>query len=222
MIEKIKELRVRIDGLAQLVKGLKPKSFIVDVAKLPTGKKADEFIKEFLASANNYHATLVDSVEGTNPIVQVLESHEINKTYDSLILAKAWLGKVLGELGNPTPYQNDGKRKDVKDIEPTADTATKHPEFITQKMGEIQVSSVKGSDWLLKTHIEKVDWLRQEIQKVIDNKLSLEDYTPEEEELKREPARNEYFYEIMYQQYLTEARFWLGFELGRLRDKANK
>ena len=82
MQQKIKELRVEIDGLSQLVKGLKP---LMANGEIPC------------------------------------HSYETREAYDSLMLAKAWLGKILGELGSPTPYQKDGNRHTVEDIEKTAD-----------------------------------------------------------------------------------------------------
>lgn len=204
MIEKIKALRVQIDGLAQLTKQLLPHSFILDVSKLPKGKKADEFIKEFL-NPKHRGITLVDSVEGTNPIVQILESKEIQKAYDSLILAKAWLGKILGELGNPTPYQNDGKRKDVKDIEPTADrTYTNYSEKLAEQ----------NLDWSKMSHIEKVDWLRQEIQHKI--------HLVEQSIFVEKPTREFAISRTNVYNHLSEARFWLGFELQRIREEQTK
>lgn len=71
MTQKIKEFRINIDGITQLVIDLTP-------------------------------------------------SAETTKAINSLKLAKAWLGKVLEELGNENPYKSGYKTKD--DIEPTADS----------------------------------------------------------------------------------------------------
>jgi len=170
MIEKIKELRVKIDGLSQLVKELNP-------IKVP-----------IISGYKN--------------------SDEINKAYDSLILAKAWLGKVLGELGTSTPYANDGKRKDVKDIEPTADTVNVDYKDGTSISSMSHISNVM--DFESKTHIEKVDWLRQEIDKIIKNMLA---------------TKMRYIWNVnngdllgLVYKYLCEARFWLGFELQRIKE----
>lgn len=198
MIEKIKALRVQIDGLAQLTKGLKPNDALWGDPKVAPENAAFKWI--------------------------MVNSKEINQAHDSLILAKAWLGKILGELGNPTPYQNDGKRTDVNSIEPTADTAKF--DVLTEK-GEIMPINKDGyhiGNFANLNHIEKVDWLRQEIEKISKNELSSGDMTEEEHQyIKDNPDCGKlYFYETMYQQYLTEARFWLGFELQRIREEQTK
>ena len=166
MKEQIKELRVKIDGLSQLVKELNFKSFI-------------------------------DQINNNKP------SHELNKCYDSLILAKAWLGKVLGELGEATPYANDGKRKSIKDIEPTADT---HFE-INQKHIFGKEQGLISEEYLNFNHIEKVDWLRQEIQHI----------TYVVYQICVTNSKTRFHSETCYR-HLCEARFWLGFELGRIKE----
>lgn len=179
MKEEIKNLRVRIDGLSQLVLDLEVKD------------------------------------------------HQIQQCYDSLILAKAWLGKVLGELGEETPYKNDGNRKTVEDIEPTADTEFK---------GIVKIARNDSKAFIDMNHIEKIDWLREEIKNIINSLPDLQEYvdnlidefykanpnpTKEEDENGfREVSKkipNEDFLQYSYK-YLSEARFWLGFELGRLKD----
>src|SRR3989304_5586669 len=141
MEKQIKELRVKIDGLSQLIKDLKP--YRNEICNPP------EFeIEEF----------------NTN-------SKEIEKSYDSLILAKAWLGKVLQELGIETPYKNDGNRKTVEDIEPTTDTeSTADPMGLTHNnhLGFVYT-------WSKKNHIEKVDWLRQQIDSITSIDLGADD-----------------------------------------------
>lgn len=166
MKEKVKELRVRIDGLGQLAKGLRVQ-----------------------ASLGKYNP---------NPF----NSKECEKATDSLFLAKAWLGKVLGALGEDSPYPKDGTRKTVKDIEPTADTHNP-----PKKGCSFEV------DWSSKSHIEKVDWLRQEISKVVKEVLIL----------RKKVYENDWGYELQLYiafaiQYLSEARFHLGFELERVRE----
>lgn len=168
MKEKIKELRIKIDGLSQLTKELKP---IMNI-HVRDGKKTN--------------------------------TKEIEKAYDSLILAKAWLGKVLGELGKNTPYANDGNRKTVEDIEPTAD---KNTEVV---FGD----KINETPFRDKNHIEKVDWLRTEIETISNVVLELEGGKL------NTASWTEYTHEIKMFSYkhLCEARFWLGFELQRIRE----
>ena len=176
MQEQIKNLRIRIDGISQLVKELKP-------------------IENKVFSYYTPETGVVTSVEYSN-------SKEIEKSYDSLILAKAWLGKVLQELGTPTPYKSDGNRHSKEDIEPTADTLINRGDLLP----EIGDNNWKGYDNL--NHIEKVDWLRQEIQILANNIIQ---FTNDE-------SWKGYFACLCFQ-YLSEARFWLGFELGRLKEE---
>jgi hypothetical protein len=141
MKEKIKELRVKIDGLSQLVEGLYGSQlYLMDIENKPKGMSLQDYTKSYT---------------------------EMYKCYDSLILAKAWLGKVLQELGESTPYVNDGSRKEVKDIEPAADTY--EVKLASTQIGEIKVSYPEYSDLLHMNHIEKVDWLRQEIETVFES-----------------------------------------------------
>lgn len=170
MIKEIKDLRVQIDGLSQLVKELH--------------------------KSNN---------PNKNAGWIMYTTKEVEKCYDSLILAKAWLGKVLGDLGEPTPYQNDGNRKTVEDIEPIAD---KSPNFDNLVAADGLPVSISGfNQWNKKSHIEKVDWLREEIQSLINNLVIL----------LQEELKVKFFYDTCYQ-YLEEARFWLGFELQRIKE----
>lgn len=176
MKEQITNLRVQIDGIAQLTKGLKP-----------------------LPMSGGY--------------LEMVNSKEIEKTYDSLIVAKAWLGKLLGELGQETPYANDGKRKSVEDIEPTADKHTllgnTNSDFNLQFVNSD--GTTPSISWDNKSHIEKVDWLRQEIQHI----THLVEQTIFTSGQSREFAiarTNTY-------NHLCEARFWLGFELQRIKEE---
>lgn len=162
MNEQIKELRVKIDGLAQLTKQLKG------------------FKKHVLG-----------------PESQIwYPSQETTNAYDSLLLAKAWLGKVLEELGEQTPYVNDGKRKTVEDIEPAANVS------------DLNGGATKHNFNMLSNHIEKVDWLRQEIQHV----------THVVYQICVNSSKIRFHSEISYR-HLCEAKFWLGFELQRIKKK---
>lgn len=195
MEKKIKELRIKIDGLAQLTKELEePVCYTHQESLKPRGNK------------------------GCVKIYRLFSSHsrEINKAVDDLFLAKAWLGKVLGELGTESPYPKDGTRKTVDDIEPTADKAAIIKGMcsgediinVATSLDKTTIANYDISLWEDKNHIEKVDWLRQEIQEVVDmfNKFSPDTYL------------------INYSLsssfgHLSEARFQLGFELERIRNE---
>jgi len=126
---------------------------------------------------------------------------EVEKTVDNLYLAKAWLGKVLGELGNQNPYGSGYKTKE--DIVPTQDV---NKGFLHEPLED-------EKPWQCKSHIEKVDWLRTEIEKLVKEIQAIGN-PPNAPMLNREMsiARTNCF------NHLCEAKFWLGFELQRIRE----
>lgn len=170
MKEQIKELRVRIDGLAQLAKELKP-----------VERNKTEYTGPY---------SKIQSIWKEN-------SKEIEKAVDSLYLAKAWLGKCLEGLGEETPYSSG--KKTIEDIESTADSV---------KILEEEKKYIADKPWQEMNHIEKIDWLRSEIEKIINEVM--------DKELLYE-IDNGLFINNAYT-HLCEAKFWLGFELGRIRE----
>ena len=177
MEQKIKDLRIEIDGIAQLAKGLKGKA-IPTVSF--TAERDDRGVEAFTMTV----------------------SKECHECYSSLIFAKAHLGTVLGVLNADTPYKNDGKRKTVDDIEPTADKAQMPPNPFPEAS----------------SHVEKVDFLRQRI-KDLANQVDLTDTQhPLWPEIIPLEQRTMHFIFNAFN-HLTEARFWLGFELERIREE---
>jgi hypothetical protein len=170
MKEQIKNLRIKIDGLAQLTKELKPVS---------TSK---------WVNPNEYY-------------VYMDNSQEINKATDSLYLAKAWLGKVLGELGTENPYGSGYKTKE--DIVSTQDVC------IIPEMSDIHQADKYNNG----NHIEKVDCLRIEIQLLITELNEIQN-------LEQGPITGLLAWNFIYQ-HLCEARFWLGFEMERIKTENN-
>lgn len=200
MKNKVKELRAKIDGTAQLVKELKPQSqYRLNINAVPDGMTAEEFIYNF----RQHGWELYDAQKGIDPIPQQFK--EIEKSYDSLILAKAWLGKVLGELGEKTPYKNDGKRKTVEDIEPASDSEYVYHGRNYKKFLE---------DWDAKSYIEKVDWLRERIKECYE-KFNTISFSVNFKSLHKEPWLTMI---PNINTYLSEARMWLGFELQRVKE----
>ena len=174
MKEAIKELRVKIDGLAQLTLELKP----------ITTLKHSEFSREEISTYNTW---------------------EITKTTDSLYLAKAWLGKVLEELGTENPYESGYKTKE--DIEPTAD-----------KVGidDMLEGGRPAYDYCNMNHIEKVDWLRTEIQYVINFVKTHFDYCIVDKSSDKHTREFAIARTNCYT-HLCEARFNLGFKLAKIK-----
>ena len=161
MKNQIKELRVKIDGLAQLTKRL-----------------------EVLLGYNFNESAVYGNTK------------EIKKSVENLYLSKAWLGKMLGELGTENPYGSGYKTKE--DIVPTQDV-------------NISIQEVFNNSMLNRNHIEKVDWLRQEIQAVIKDVSKWYTHT-------QAPSREFSIARTNTYNYLCEARFWLGFELERIKE----
>lgn len=125
-------------------------------------------------------------------------TNEVVKAIDCMLLGKAYLGKTLGELGVETPYKLDGKRETIVDIEPAANKA--------------EIAEGTYQDQKTLSYIKRVDNYRQDIEKLA-NKVMEYKTTPE---FKWSYKAN--IYTTSAFQYLTEARFWLGFELGRIRE----
>ncbi len=150
-------------------------------------------------------------VDSDKPILVV--SKQTEEATKSLYFAKAWLGKMLGELDSENPYKNGYKT--VEDIEPTADVCifnTDYKNNILSKEGEM-LRCEFFVDWENnKTHIEKVDWLRTEINK-LDELLMTMSYDGQ--------LTSSDFMRLCYNNsrtYLCEARFNLGFELERIKN----
>lgn len=224
MKEQITKLRIEIDGLSQLVKELNSFNNTV-IYELPDDKvnfnlqspSALMRVLEVESTAPNHkYQGLIKTDYGTfrfgsNFPIDIrqygldLKSKEVNKCYDSLILAKAWLGKILGELGQETPYKKDGNRHSINDIEKTADVSNS-PQETFGNTNEV----LNGMNWTTMNHIKKVDWLRQ----LIDNVLII---------FKTQYNLDNYNSDIillsdMVEVHLSEARFWLGFELQRIKE----
>lgn len=128
-------------------------------------------------------------------------SWEITQATRSILFGKAWLGKLLGELGVESPYPKDGERHDLKDIEETADKASP-----TDKAS--LTYEVPFTDF---NQIEMVDILRQKLNELVDEvvEINTTDHT-REFSIARTNAYTKF----------SEARFWLGFELERIREEA--
>ncbi len=186
MKKQIKELRVQIDGLAQLVKTLGQPPVIVSKENI-----SDDISEEFLKMVRDSPIAIMKLTDA-KPIEHSSFNYNLYECHKSLRLAKTWLGKVLGELGEETPYKNNGKRKDVKDIEPPADKSEK---------------SIFTGDM---SYIEKIDLLREEIKEVIGfmDDLTEDDGWYDVDELL-----------AISETHLTEARFHLGFELQIIKEQ---
>lgn len=135
------------------------------------------------------------------PVLYPQPTKELDEVCKSLLLAKAWCGKLMGELGGTSPYKNDGNRKSVGDIEPT-DSQAEHLENV---IGHFLAN--RKNSWSDKNHVEKIDKLRELVDYVSDK--FIKNYSTCESIL----------ITIIFM-HIQEAKLWLGFELGRVRDEA--
>ncbi len=175
IIIKTTKVRINIDRIAQLVKELKP-----------------------ITTYNEWP-------DGTGMSVNASASTQTTDAHKSLILAKAWAGKLLAIIGSESPYKNDGNRTDKESIEPTAEKA--------------DVRDAKGTVYGQKNNIEKVDYLRQCIQREIDYLPVIQ--SSFEELPGKGFSRKVEFVKTMdwIQRHLCEAKFHLGFELQRIKEE---
>ncbi len=141
MEKEIKEIRVKLDELTQLIESLKP-------IKAPTAifiEESEEGTKEKTGEFSGVTAIWIQK-----------NSEEIEDAVKSLKLSKMWLGKILKELGIANPYPQSKNPANEK-IEPTADVA---------KNLTIEVDG----GWQELTHIQRVKYLRAEIERT-ENEL---------------------------------------------------
>jgi hypothetical protein len=128
-----------------------------------------------------------------------MNSPDTEKASEALKLGKAWLGKCLGAIGTASPYANDGNRHSVEDIEEAADK-NKYP-----------APPDGGKDM---NHIEKVDWLREQISIAITRGRAHIEEAADRDDYMETPLM---WYWFESKKQLMVARFWLGFELERIR-----
>ncbi len=137
-------------------------------------------------------------------------SQEVKDCVKSLYYAKAWIGKALSYLDSESPYKNDGNRKAVADIEPTDSVYTNE--------GEEEDEDERR--YTMETHVQRVDFLRERIQGLINNVQGRGYVWFSEEAYKEQYGREQEICRANAFTHLCEARFALGFELQRLRENA--
>jgi len=125
----------------------------------------------------------------------------LQKAASSLMFAKAWAGDLKGLLGGNSPY-SDGKST-LKDIEPTDAKA----KLDGSTEGDVLDIEVYKSYNL----IEKIDVQRQVIKALADRVEQINLFSIE-------ASREANIARTQIWIYLKEARFYLGFAMGNLRD----
>jgi len=227
MEQQIKQLRVELDGLTQLVKHLTPSREVsltytsLQLSKMWLGKVLKE-----LGTPNPYPESktptkyvAIQDIESTHGLI--LAGTESNKVKDGYVIFTIGEGasyEVDVSFSIDTPYI--GEIANEK-IEPTADTATSNNEqgVDIDPKWILEGGEIDHFRWVDSTHIQKVKWLRGEIER-IENRLHL---------LYEETCRLENRTTIWLHQHVVEstsecikAGMWLGMELGRVRDMEAK
>jgi len=149
-----------------------------------------------------------------------INSYHFNACQTSILMAKAWYGKINGLLGFETPYKNDGKRKTVADIEPTAEEAT-----IT--IPDLHTNVIEFIDYLreqLKSEIKLIpdfyEWNRRVMNDLFERK-DIPDTKEAFDNIGQDIPLMQNESSFVYQ-HLCEARFHLGFALQHIRENAAK
>lgn len=129
-------------------------------------------------------------------------------------LAKAWLGILMKHLGSKTPYVNDGKRHEVKDIDKTTNVSTILEQLKDGVKNVIGRNGDKHIDWTTSNLIEKLDFLREELEVVLTDFQTIEgEY--------RLPNREASIARTEAWKYMVEAKMELGFALQEIKKQAD-
>lgn len=221
MIEKIKEIRVQLDGLTQLTENIKNIKTKIGSGTI-MGYKCDS-CKEGFTTLGTFCTNCKNPKIGEPLISETYiekTSKETEEAVKSLQLSKMWLGKVLKELGTANPYP-ESKNPDNEKIEPTADTFKLFPKDLNNYNGGITYNLLGINNEVLKdlNHIQKVKWLRAEIEKAENNTKETYDALFDNEDL----VNTTWLFPSIIKsiEYTVEAGMWLGIELGRIRDEKN-
>jgi len=139
-------------------------------------------------------------------VILIGSSRNLALAKTNLERSKMFLGQVLKEQGEENPYPNSMDSSNAK-IEPTADVAPEENELILalKKLSEENKPGIALT-------VKQIKELRRTIEEVLSEMRSLID--------DQEPG-----YELMWKKEsfiaLTEAKMWLGMELGEINKKLN-
>lgn len=157
-------------------------------------------IPKNLASDIRYLRLQVDHIYNSCHLVN--KSPEIIKAMDRLLIAKAWMGKMLQALGEQNPY--------AESHNPQSPVIEKAAEETTSNM-----LSVFESENVM-TQTGRVKYLRSMISETMNTArivISGKEGYNAEKKMKSFEAMYPYF----ALQHLEEAKMWLGWELGFIR-----
>lgn len=155
-------------------------------------------------------AQLVSTIKGNPTMIrvndQVIENLNLYELKKSLFMAKAWTGKLLGELGVESPY-SVGKST-ITDIEPTDAKA--------KLDGSTEGVSIDVEVWEQYNEIQKLDVLRQVLKNIAEEVKLFNSIEPIQLSREANICRTNVW------NYLHEASIYAGFRLGEIRDEDTK
>lgn len=98
MQEQITQLRLKVDGLAQLVSELRPNTkFIIDINQVPNNIEIGKWVEEFeKAKYITIYSREDSKFNSFTPFPTQFK--ELENSYNALLLLKFWLGKTMEEL----------------------------------------------------------------------------------------------------------------------------
>lgn len=233
MTNEIKQLRIRIDAIAKLIKDLK--TLYTETA---TFDKSYPYKKTHLKTYLSSHLDKVMVVVPNHKsfVIQIdqVNSKEIEKSVDSLLLAKAWIGKVIEKIGGVSYMVDISHKNKNEPIDDFIIRAKKQNlgKFIgvpnsTDDDSKNQVINEKGDfiygiilreEWNSKCIIEKIHWLIKEIKDVIESNNEI--YLDRFEQIDNGSKNPLYirFFNNVYN-HLSESIFCLDFELRRIKEE---
>lgn len=192
-MEQLERLRVNLDGLAQMTKGIGA-NYIVDINLKRDGESTEDFIKR--AKEEN----LGKYIDNYNYMLTVCEQ--------CLLMAKAWTGKLLGELGGTSPYS--AGKSTVEHIEPTDAKA--------KLDGSTEGVAIDIEVWKENNEIEKLDVLRQVLKQLAEEVKVFGTGVGTPFELPPFMTREASICRTNIWNYIHEASIYAGFRLGEIRD----
>ena len=159
----------------------------------------------------------VDSLIQTGQGEWMKETYETRQALNNLMIAKAWLGKLLGDVNKSTsPYPEVWK---AEDIVPTQDTA----EVIKfESTTPEQLGMCNSQRRIIDQAIEGFEnmYLAPNLSQIVQfhndsfgNGADLDEI----KEIEKKKIYLNYTYYNLVREHLQQARFWYGFEIANLR-----
>lgn len=159
----------------------------------------------------------VDSLIQTGQGEWMKETYETRQALNNLMIAKAWLGKLLGDITkSASPYPEVWK---AEEIVPTQDTAEviKFESTTPEQLGMCN-SQRRIIDQAIESFRDL--WYPPNLEMLITHHNDEVGFPKDEEDIKRVQAEGiytHYDYFNLIQEHLQQARFWYGFEIANLR-----